>query len=510
MTNDLSDARAWSSGVQLTPPVTVAPLPTPLSTPSATSLPTTSALPGHSPLLAVSPGALTAVAEPRSNPRGLESPFVSQAMIVVVVAVAASLWFGLSLLVTGWLAMASLVVAYRRRESLSRHGRPALGSLAGELTVAFAGVGLAVGAGRAGTAELYPSAAVLALAGVLIVSTTALRANARGPARVVVVGDRAAISRSVMRWSAGDRVQVVGGVLTDGESAADDQRTVLGVPTVTGIDHIAQWVDVWGADLVVASPGRGISGPDVRRLGWLLEGGPVGLALVDVADSAAPHRLQATSYAGATFLHLGRPSPSALVQRCKAVGDRVAAALLLTLLSPLLALVVMVVRLDSPGPGLFRQTRVGRHGAPFRIYKLRTMSVHAERDRLALLELNEGSGPLFKLHDDPRITRVGGFLRRTSLDELPQLLNVLRGEMSLVGPRPALPVEVAEYDDVELRRLAVRPGMTGLWQVNGRSDLAWETGMALDLHYADNWRLVDDVFICLRTVEAVVRGNGAY
>ena len=117
---------------------------------------------------------------------------------------------------------------------------------------------------------------------------------------------------------------------------------------------------------------------------------------------------------------------------------------------------------------------------------------------------------MFKLHDDPRVTRVGHFLRRTSLDELPQLLNVVRGEMSLVGPRPALPVEVEEYDDVELRRLAVKPGMTGLWQVSGRSNLSWESGLAYDLHYADNWRLVDDALICLRTVDAVVRGNGAY
>ncbi len=187
-----------------------------------------------------------------------------------------------------------------------------------------------------------------------------------------------------------------------------------------------------------------------------------------------------------------------------------AAALLLALISPLLAVLTIMVRVDSRGPGFFRQMRVGQDGKQFLIYKLRTMTVHAERDRAALEERNEGSGPLFKLHDDPRVTRVGRFLRRTSLDELPQLLNVVRGEMSLVGPRPALPVEVAEYDDVEQRRLAVRPGITGLWQVSGRSDLSWESGLAFDLHYADNWRLVDDAVICLRTVDAVVRGNGAY
>ncbi len=313
-----------------------------------------------------------------------------------------------------------------------------------------------------------------------------------------------------MRWASGDHVHVVGGLLTEVDEDGDDPRSIAGVPTVLGVEDVAHWAAVWQADLVVVAPGRGVHGSDLRRLGWLLQDSSAGLAVVDVADSAAPHRLHATSYAGATFVHIDDPAPSALVQGCKAVADRIGAALLLALLSPVLALLVVTVRVDSRGPGFFRQTRVGKDGRPFRIFKLRTMTVTAERDKVALLDRNEGSGPLFKLHDDPRITRVGHFLRRTSLDELPQLLNVVRGEMSLVGPRPALPAEVEEYDDVELRRLAVKPGMTGLWQVSGRSNLSWESGLAYDLHYADNWRLVDDALICMRTVDAVVRGNGAY
>ena len=495
MRNDVGDTRAWSTGVQVTqfvaPPVTV---------PGVTS----------PSLRTVAPGSITVVPEPRPEPGGLESPLISQAMSVAVVGLAAALWLDLGALVTAWLAVASLAIVYRRRDWLTRHGRPELGSLAGELALAYAVVGLAVGAGLAGSSSLTGSAVVLALAGAVIAATTVLRSAARRPARVLVVGDRTAISRGAMRWASGDQVHVVGGLLTDLGADGIDPRTIAGVPTVVGVDDVAHWAGVWQADLVVVSPGRGVQGPDLRRLGWLLEGTSVGLAVVDVADSAAPHRLHATSYAGATFLHLDHPSPSALVRGCKAAFDRVAGALLLALLSPLLALLVILVRVDSRGPGLFRQTRVGQDGKHFLIFKLRTMSVHAERDRAALLEQNEGSGPLFKLHDDPRVTRVGHFLRRTSLDELPQLLNVVRGEMSLVGPRPALPVEVAEYDDVELRRLAVRPGMTGLWQVNGRSNLSWESGLAYDLHYADNWRLVDDALICLRTVDAVVRGNGAY
>jgi lipopolysaccharide/colanic/teichoic acid biosynthesis glycosyltransferase len=184
--------------------------------------------------------------------------------------------------------------------------------------------------------------------------------------------------------------------------------------------------------------------------------------------------------------------------------------LLLVVCVPVLGLLVLVVRIDSPGPGLFRQVRIGRDGKTFVMYKLRTMTVDADRQRTALLAQNEASGPLFKIHDDPRVTRVGRLLRRTSLDELGQLLNVVRGEMSLIGPRPALPTEVAMYDDVELRRLAVRPGITGLWQVSGRSDLAWDAGMSLDLHYSDNWRLRGDASILARTFGAVVRRRGAY
>ena len=501
MRNDLSDAHAWSTSVPMTSAVHM-----PSVSVASGSLPAATT----PPLLAVAPAVLEPQAEPRSEPRGLDRPIVSQAMSVVVLGIAASLWLGLAAVVAGWVALASLAIVYRRRENLSRHGRAEVGSLAGELAVAFAGVGLAVGAGVVGSTELVPAAVVLALSGLTIVVTTAMRAAARGPARVVVVGDRAAISRSAMRWASGDRVLVVGAVLTEPDADGLEARTIAGVPIVTEVDDVAHWAEVWAADMVLVSPGRGVHSTDVRQLGWLLQGSPVGLAVIDVADSAAPHRVHATSYAGATFLHLADPAPSALVRSCKAAVDRTAGALILALLSPLLALLVIMVRLDSKGPGLFRQMRVGQDGRPFRIFKLRTMTVTAERDRASLLDRNEGSGPLFKLHDDPRVTRVGSFLRRTSLDELPQLLNVVRGEMSLVGPRPALPVEVAEYDDVELRRLAVRPGMTGLWQVSGRSNLSWESGLAFDLHYADNWRMVDDALICLRTVDAVVRGNGAY
>jgi lipopolysaccharide/colanic/teichoic acid biosynthesis glycosyltransferase len=187
----------------------------------------------------------------------------------------------------------------------------------------------------------------------------------------------------------------------------------------------------------------------------------------------------------------------------------VVASFLLLLTGPLLLSLIVAVRLDSAGPGLFRQVRSGRHGHPFKMVKLRTMGIDAEQRRAGLEALNEGAGPLFKLSNDPRITRLGGLLRRTSLDELPQLWNVLCGQMSLIGPRPALPRETEAYDDWIRRRLSVKPGMTGLWQVSGRSSLSWSETVRLDLDYVDNWTLGGDLSIATRTLNAVLRRSGA-
>ncbi len=177
--------------------------------------------------------------------------------------------------------------------------------------------------------------------------------------------------------------------------------------------------------------------------------------------------------------------------------------------SPVLLTAMVLVRRGSPGPAMFRQTRVGRDGTPFTILKLRTMVIDAEEQRDALLDLNEADGPLFKLTDDPRVTPVGRVLRKLSIDELPQLLNVVRGDMSLVGPRPALPTEVAEWPPGLDERLRVRPGITGLWQISGRSDCSFDEYARYDLYYVDNWSLATDVAILVRTVPLVVLGSGA-
>jgi lipopolysaccharide/colanic/teichoic acid biosynthesis glycosyltransferase len=170
----------------------------------------------------------------------------------------------------------------------------------------------------------------------------------------------------------------------------------------------------------------------------------------------------------------------------------------------------VIIRLSDRGPGLFRQTRVGRNGRAFTVYKFRTMVVDAEERKSHLAGLNETDGVLFKMRRDPRVTAVGGWLRRWSLDEVPQLINVLIGDMSMVGPRPALPQEAALYGDHVRRRLAVKPGMTGLWQVNGRSDLSWDESVRLDLRYVENWSFILDLQILWKTTSAVLHGSGAY
>ncbi len=194
----------------------------------------------------------------------------------------------------------------------------------------------------------------------------------------------------------------------------------------------------------------------------------------------------------------------------KATLDVVLAAILLVLATPLLLMLVIAVRLDSPGPAVFRQVRVGKDGRRFTVLKLRTMVSDAEDLKATLLVANEcDGGVLFKIRHDPRVTRLGALLRRSSLDELPQLVNVVRGEMSLVGPRPSLPDEVVLMDEAAMRRFAVRPGMTGLWQVSGRSNLAWHEAKALDTYYADNWSVSGDLLILLRTAKAVLSAEGA-
>ncbi len=258
-----------------------------------------------------------------------------------------------------------------------------------------------------------------------------------------------------------------------------------------------------------------MAGARLRKLAWDLEKTGTDLCVAPALLDVAGPRTTIRPTAGLPLLHMDHPEFSGARLVVKGIFDRAFALLALVLLAPVFALLALAIKLDDGGPALFRQTRVGRDGRRFSVVKFRTMVPDAEALKATLaLQIQptgiQQDGVLFKIKDDPRLTRVGRRLRRWSLDELPQLLNVLAGDMSLVGPRPALPEEVARYGDLVRRRLVVKPGMTGLWQVNGRSDLSWDESVRLDLRYVENWSLVLDLQILWKTCAAVARGSGAY
>jgi len=406
-----------------------------------------------------------------------------------------------------WIALGgALSVVLQTRSQLHSTSTTQIFTVLRSLALVFAAAAVPGALGLGSDVELAAAGSVLALAAVVIVSVLLLRRSTRRPPRVVVVGDRAAIGRAAMRWSDGT-AHVIGGLLVGEEGGL---QTIVGVPTVSGLERAATWAQERRADLVIVVPGPDVTGPQARSLAWGLERSGIRMAVAELVADAAPHRVQARHLGRATVVELAPTRASALSRGAKSCIDRLLGMGLLAMATPALAILALLVRLDSRGPAFFHQIRVGRDGQPFTMFKLRTMHVDAEHRLATLRDQNEAAGLLFKMQDDPRVTRIGKVLRRTSLDELPQLINVVIGQMSLVGPRPGLPAEVEEYDDVELRRLAVKPGMTGLWQVSGRSNLDWETSIALDLHYVDNWRLADDLVIGLRTVGAVLEARGAY
>ena len=292
--------------------------------------------------------------------------------------------------------------------------------------------------------------------------------------------------------------------------AREPKQTVYDVPVAIGLDRLTDRVSEIGARALIVLPCHHIDGEALRRLGWQLEKSDaalyVGTPLLDVA----PSRTTMAHAGGLELLHVRPSRHRGPARAVKAALERAAALMLLVILAPLLLALAYAVRRDSPGPATYRQTRIGRAGVPFTMYKFRTMSVNADLRLPELSDLNMTDGVLFKIREDPRITRIGSVLRRYSLDELPQLLNVVRGQMSLVGPRPALPDEVERYSPDERRRLAVKPGLTGLWQVSGRSDLSWSDSVRLDLRYVDNWSLGLDLLILCQTIRAVLDHRGAY
>jgi exopolysaccharide biosynthesis polyprenyl glycosylphosphotransferase len=293
-----------------------------------------------------------------------------------------------------------------------------------------------------------------------------------------------------------------------GDIEPDSGLRVLGTSPET--ESIVSAIEACGADAVAVSAGVQLHPQTLRHLGWELASRNVGLIMAPALTDVAGPRIHTQQVAGLPLIHVTTPTLEGGQRVAKRLFDIVVSALLIVLAAPAMALVAVLIKLDSPGPILFRQERVGIEGKHFRMLKFRSMVVDAEAKLQELADQNEGSGPLFKMKNDPRITRIGGALRRFSIDELPQLFNVFSGSMSLVGPRPPLPREVEAYESDVRRRLLVKPGVTGLWQVSGRSNLSWQDSVRLDLYYVENWSLAGDLVIILRTVRAVFHSTGAY
>jgi exopolysaccharide biosynthesis polyprenyl glycosylphosphotransferase len=325
----------------------------------------------------------------------------------------------------------------------------------------------------------------------------------------ILVGHVESVRRLQKRWASRKDVNVVATC----SWRSPHELTPVGAVSDHSFDEVVREVlsavaERHATSVVIAS-GRAFTNPALRHLAWALQRAEVEcLVVADMSDHVeylSPRRV-----GDQIALSLRAPNDHLMSLVAKSLFDRVSAAVALVLLSPVLLAVAVLIRLGSRGPAIFRQVRSGRDGRPFVMYKFRTMVVDAE-DRLGDLKgHNEGAGPLFKLRDDPRITPVGRVLRSLSVDELPQLVNVVKGDMSLVGPRPALPSETSQYSEWVWRRLHVRPGLTGLWQVSGRSTLSWDDSIRMDLQYVNNWNLRLDLAILARTVRAVLSRDGAH
>ncbi len=307
--------------------------------------------------------------------------------------------------------------------------------------------------------------------------------------------------------------RVAGVWVPDRETAADEWLTQPGesIPVLGKDRSLDHALGVAEAEVVIVTDTEHLGTSGLKELTWQLAAADVDLLVAPNVIDVSGSRLQLTSVASMPFLHVGRPTYDEAAAWPKSLFDVIGALTILTLISPLLIVTALAVKLTDSGPVFYSQERIGRNGRPFKMLKFRSMRSGSDAMLAELLEQQgKSAGPLAKVDDDPRITKVGKVIRRLSIDELPQLFNVVIGHMSLVGPRPQRQFEVDLYDDVAQRRLRVRPGMTGLWQVSGRSDLAWEDAVRLDTMYVENWSMLGDLVILWRTVRAVLKSDGAY
>lgn len=327
--------------------------------------------------------------------------------------------------------------------------------------------------------------------------------------RALLMGERVKSEHVAqqMKRDGGSGIHIIGAVTEYGTTS---RQLCPGIPVLGDYANVLDVIEAAGADTVILTGADTIEPQHMRQLGWDLEARSISLIVAPALTDVAGPRIHARPVAGLPLIHVNYPAFEGRKRVSKRLFDILGSAALIVLSIPLMAAVAVAVKLSSPGPVFYSQERVGLRGKPFPMLKFRSMVEGADDHLQSLLDAQGTSDrPLFKINDDPRITSLGRFMRRYSLDELPQFFNVLRGEMSLVGPRPQRAAEVALYDDAARRRLFMKPGITGLWQISGRSDLEWEDAIRLDLYYVENWSMAGDVIVLWRTVRAVLRASGA-
>lgn len=334
-----------------------------------------------------------------------------------------------------------------------------------------------------------------------------LRRRGRAMTQTLVVGNSDAVADVVrqMQRDVAAGYRAVAMHLTDGRNKTAATGLAIRSFDAEGFEEALER-GTYGAVILT----EGLDREQTRQIAWRLENRPVQMMFVPRLVDVSGPRLQIRETEGLSFVHVDLPRFSGAKTAMKRAFDIVFSAVALVALLPVFLVIAILIKQDDGGPVFFRQQRVGRYGEPFTIHKFRTMCIDAEERIDALIAANGGAALLFKLEDDPRITPIGKFLRKYSLDELPQFWSVLRGGMSVVGPRPQVSREVAEYSDIHHRRLLIKPGITGLWQVNGRSELSMDDSIRLDLRYVENWSLIGDITIVLKTVGVILRPNGAY
>ena len=447
---------------------------------------------------------------------GTLARFGTQAAELRVGNLATTYWVFSGLLWAGWMVA---LHAYRSRDpriagmGTDEYKRVANAAFAVTAAIVLASFVLQFDIARGYFAFVLPAGAAGLICSRWTVRQWLNRQRQRGRflSRVVVLGrpkDVRYVTHQIAA-KAGAAYKVVG-VATTGKPRSSLDVDGVRLPVVADAEHVVDAVTNLGADaVIVAGPTKGGS-RYVQELGWKLEESAVQLILTTGLTNVAGPRIHSRPVEGLPLMHVELPQYAGGKHLLKRAMDVVLSGFALLVLIPVFLVLALLVRRDSPGPVLFRQERVGRGGEVFEMLKFRSMVQTAEDDLAGLLDRNEGSGLLFKMQHDPRVTDVGRWMRKYSLDELPQLWNVFLGHMSLVGPRPPLPREVAQYGDRVHRRLYIKPGLTGMWQINGRSELNWKDGVRLDLYYVENWSVAGDLIILWRTAKMLLRPVGAY